>query len=90
MPLGGLVFDSIGNLYGAANVGGSASHGTVFKLSHVPGSPWVLSSLYSFCTLAQCADGLEPSGNLLLDSAGNVYGTTLGGAKGGVVFKITP
>src|SRR5271168_4892131 len=48
--------------------------------------------LYSFCQLANCADGLEPYGGLIFDGAGNLYGTTAtGGASGGgVVFKLTP
>lgn len=91
---------------GTSNIGGgSANAGTVFELSHranrhhatgatvhVPGGPWIFDSLYSFCALPQCLDGLNPLGSLLLDGAGNLYGTTEGGGTvgaQGVIFKIT-
>jgi uncharacterized repeat protein (TIGR03803 family) len=91
-PSGGLIIDSNGNLYSTTGGGGSNGRGTVFKLSHVPGSPWVLDSLYSFCPLfPACADGSEPSGNLVFDSVGNLYGTTpYGGFGYGVAFEIIP
>jgi uncharacterized repeat protein (TIGR03803 family) len=46
--------------------------------------------LYTFCAAANCADGANPSGGLIQDAAGNLYGTTsLGGANGaGTVFKV--
>jgi uncharacterized repeat protein (TIGR03803 family) len=84
---GGLILDSAGNLYGTTTTGGSANQGTVFKLSHVSGSPWTDDVLYSFCALPQCADGFEPTGSLVRDSAGNLYGTTPVGSK---VFEIIP
>ena len=90
VPGGELIFDSSGNLYGTTVEGGNSSLGTVFKFSHVPGSPWILESMYSFCALAQCADGYGPSGSLVLDSAGNLYGTTMGGVGGTKVFEIIP
>jgi uncharacterized repeat protein (TIGR03803 family) len=50
------------------------------------------SVLYSFCSAANCADGVGPDGGLIADSAGNLYGLTFlgGAANGGVVFKLTP
>ena len=46
--------------------------------------------LYSFCALANCADGQTPEANLILDAAGNLYGTTFdGGAHGsGSIFQL--
>jgi uncharacterized repeat protein (TIGR03803 family) len=85
----GLALDSAGNLYGAAASGGEGSQtglqeGVVFKLD-VAGS---FSLLHSFTGLS---DGGGPNG-VLLDGAGNLYGTTYSGGLGnpgaGVVFKI--
>jgi hypothetical protein len=54
------------------------------------------SVLYTFCSIGApqyCYDGAQPTGNLVLDSHGNVYGTTTWGGSevaGGTVFKVTP
>ena len=82
-PLGGLVRDAKGNLYGTTSYGGSSFAGNVFKLDPT-GTETVL---YSF---TGSTDGNSPSGGLIRDSAGNLYGTTfLGGAAGyGTVFKV--
>ncbi|MGO9515975.1 MAG: choice-of-anchor tandem repeat GloVer-containing protein [Candidatus Korobacteraceae bacterium] len=81
----GLVFDSVGNLYGAATTGGSAGGGTVFELTP-SGGHWTLSVLYSF------SGGGGPASSLVMDGLGNLYGTTVSdGANGaGNVFKLTP
>ena len=87
-PYAGLVFDSSGNLYGTAQVGGTGGGGTVFKLSSANGS-WNESTLYSFNATN---DGLYPNSTLIFDTAGNLYGTTVGGGphNDGTVFKLTP
>jgi uncharacterized repeat protein (TIGR03803 family) len=61
--------------------------GTVFKVT--PGG--VFTSIYSFCSLANCADGASPGTLLLAAADGELYGiTALGGASGwGTIFKIT-
>jgi uncharacterized repeat protein (TIGR03803 family) len=94
-PMGGLVIDGGGNLYGATMLGGksqdcSAGCGTVFKLTPKSGGGWSESILYNFCSQANCADGSTPQAGLVLDSAGNLYGTTTtGGAQSrGAVFKL--
>jgi hypothetical protein len=48
--------------------------------------------MYSFCTQANCADGRSPHAGVILDAAGNIYGTTNngGGYARGTVFEITP
>jgi uncharacterized repeat protein (TIGR03803 family) len=97
-PHGSLVFDALGNLYGTTNYGGhtncSSGCGTVFELT--PGSEgWTESVLYSF---TGASDGREPYARLLLDSAGNLYGTTQQGGNVtsacsmgcGTVFKLAP
>lgn len=87
-PSARLIRDAEGNLYGTTNAGGAHGSGTVFKLDNA-GQETVL---YSFCSLASCADGQQPTTGLVQDAAGNLYGTTFyGGANGsGVVFKIAP
>jgi len=84
-PLGGLVFDSAGNLYGSTSSGGSGTGGTLFELSP-SGSGWTLQTL---CSFAGFAPGSGPQSALTMDAAGNLYGTTYGdGAFGdGMVFK---
>ena len=138
LPIGGLVMDKAGNLYGTTNKGGTTNNGTVFKVT--PGG--VETVLYSFAggtadgcqpydvtlvlkkntlygTTFACGakgggtvfkvtlsgtetvlynfpsnnvDGFQPAAGVILDKAGNLYGTTVGGggAIGGIVFKVTP
>ena len=76
-----------------ALVGGAHnSGGTVFELSPSGGGSWTFTVLYNFCTLTNCADGLQPKGGLIFDSHGNLYGTTSGGGanNSGVVFELSP
>jgi uncharacterized repeat protein (TIGR03803 family) len=82
-----IVADAAGNLYGVAIDGGSGRSGVVFKLQ---GS--TMTTLYSFCIQANCADGKSPFGAPTLDAQGNLYGTTSGGGTNasGVLYKITP
>jgi uncharacterized repeat protein (TIGR03803 family) len=77
-PYAGLTFDAAGNLYGTTVGGGD---GTVFKLTPSSGGRWAWSVLHVF--LGKPAR--LPVGGLVLDKAGNLYGTTLN-----VVFEITP
>jgi uncharacterized repeat protein (TIGR03803 family) len=78
-PWGGLVMDSAGNLYGTTVDGGSQGHGVVFELSPGAGGNWTEKILHSFVNNG--ADGVYPYATLILDSAGNLYGTTgYGGA----------
>jgi uncharacterized repeat protein (TIGR03803 family) len=80
-----VIFDSVGNLYGTTQLGGSNGQGVVFELSPVGGS-WTETILYNFCSQAGCADGAEPLTGLIMDPAGNLYGTTSSGA----VFELSP
>jgi uncharacterized repeat protein (TIGR03803 family) len=93
-PIGPLVQDASGNLYGVAQSGGDhncpthflfpgAGCGVVFKID----SHNVLTVLHTF---AGKADGAVPQGGLLLDAAGNLFGTTLKGghSDNGTIFKI--
>jgi uncharacterized repeat protein (TIGR03803 family) len=87
-PSGGLVADRHGNHFGVTAAGGGADDGVVFEVT----SSGTEKLLYSFCSQANCADGGQPSGTLLADKSGNLYGTAaIGGAKKwGVVFKLAP
>lgn len=86
-PLGGLTFDSAGNLYGTTSVGGATGNGTVFEMTR-SGQTWTETVLYSF---AGGNDAASPVQGVAIDTAGNLYGTSpFGGANGdGAVFKLT-
>ena len=83
----GLIFDRSGNLYGATSTAGAGGSGTAYELVHSNGG-WNFSLLYSFVGSPRGG----PIAPLIMDSAGNLYGTTLfDGAYGyGSVFKLTP
>ena len=96
-PWAGLIRDSAGNFYGTTNSGGTGSNsscprsgcGTVFKLSPASGGGWIETVLHNF----NWTDGANPSGNLMMDSAGNLFGSAIqGGAFGncGTLFELTP
>ena len=78
-PVGALVFDGSGNLYGASNSGGINSEGLVFKLSPISGGgvPWTETLLHQF--ISDGTDGVNPVGGVAFDSKGNLYGTTSSG-----------
>jgi uncharacterized repeat protein (TIGR03803 family) len=82
-PYGGVIRDAKGNLYGTTNGGGASGAGVVFKVD-TSGNETVL---YSF---TGGVDGGYPLAGVILDSKGNLYGTTNGGGASGagVVFKV--
>lgn len=85
-PLASVVVDPAGNLYGTTWSGGANNAGVVFKVD-ASGSETILH------TFTGQSDGGGPRGSLILDSANNLYGTTIGGgngSSGGVVFKLDP
>jgi hypothetical protein len=92
LPVGAVVFDKAGNLYGATTEGGSSSCislaqcGTVYQLAPPAkqGDPWTETVLYVFKGNA-AKDGASPVGGLVMDSAGNLYGTTAYGGTGNCV-----
>jgi uncharacterized repeat protein (TIGR03803 family) len=90
-PTGKLIRDAAGNLYGTAG-GGVYGEGVVFKLRPKLGGGWTESVLHSF---SGGADGAAPAAGLIMDTAGNLYGTAGGGSTKahpahGVVFELTP
>jgi len=91
-PMGGLVQDANGVLYGATAGGGAKGHGAVFSLTPPahPGGAWTENILHDF---EGNEDGSAPTGNLLIGSGGVLYGvTSLGGGPNqeGVAFSLTP
>jgi len=93
-PMGGLIFDGLGNLYGTALSGGAGGGGTAFELTPSEGS-WNFILLYNFGGMAY------PKSSLMMDAAGNLYGTTFHGGSGrglcppggpgcGTVYRLTP
>lgn len=89
VPLGSLVFDSAGNLYGTTYGQVNLTGSVIFELS-LTSSGWQETVLHTFCSAAGCSDGTSSRSSLILDSTGNLYGTTAyGGAHGkGVVFEL--
>ena len=93
-----LVFDSSGNLYGTASLGGQGvcpffvgtdACGTVYKLTPQANGSWAFTAIHSF---TGGADGGNPEATLVFDKSGNLYGTTYGGGQYGfgVAFKLIP
>ncbi len=94
-PGAGLVVDGAGNLYGTTYNGGSYNLGAAFELTPGAGGVWTESVIYSFGSVNDGNDGYHPQASLIMDGAGNLYGTTeYGGAAGasgfGTVFELSP
>jgi uncharacterized repeat protein (TIGR03803 family) len=86
-PMGGVVFDNMGSLFGVTAGGGQFFAGTLYRLSP-SGSGWTEQTLHNFTGEL---DGLYPYGGLIRDTSGTLYGTTpFGGLGGGTVFSLTP
>jgi len=90
---GQLTLDASGNLYGPTSFGGGGGgSGVIFKLAPSENGVWTYTVLWAF---NGTSDGWDPSG-VILDSQGNLYGTTIAGGNGGclggcgVVFELTP
>jgi uncharacterized repeat protein (TIGR03803 family) len=105
-PVAKVILGPNGSLYGTAHAGGKLDCGVpgfdfpgcgvVFKLAPQPNQTWTQSVLYTF---TGAGDGANPWGNVILDQAGNLYGTAeFGGDTScvltstgcGTVFKLTP
>jgi len=88
-PYAGLIFDAAGSLYGTTELG-SSGNGLVFEMTPRKDGTWALNVLHYFLGTPE----LRPVAGLLLDKAGNLYGTARDCAPvtgcSGVVFEITP
>ncbi len=97
-PTGNLAFDHAGDIYGTTTGGGTYDYGTVFELT-LSGGAYTESIIQSFNYYG--AGGYAPQGGVVLDSAGNVYGTNVAGGTGtecqlseygscGTIFQLVP
>ncbi len=89
-PQAGLIRDAAGNLYGTTYEGGVNNAGTVFELVPTQGGGWTEKVLHNFHNSG--ANGANPKAGLIVDAAGNLYGTTYNGGihNLGTVFELTP
>jgi uncharacterized repeat protein (TIGR03803 family) len=96
-PVGGLLFDQHGNLYGTTIGGGANGTGTVYELSPNSGGGWTETILYNFGVVGS-GDATYPRSGLIMDSVGNLYGAASGGGTNsgrcgpgcGTVFELSP
>jgi len=83
VPLGALARDAVGNVYGATQDGGVYGYGTVFRVNVLSGAETVLHSFTA-------TEGSDPMAGVVIDSAGNLFGTTFygGGLGFGSIFML--
>jgi uncharacterized repeat protein (TIGR03803 family) len=90
-PDGPLLIDGTDDLYGTTSVGGATGNGTVYRLTPQSDGHWKATVLHSF---TGGANGIEPGGGVVMDKAGNLYGTTIAGGSPncecGLVYKLSP
>lgn len=86
----GLTIDASGNIWGISAVGGAYGYGNVFQLTHNANGQLTQTVLYSFTGGIDGGTPIDKDGPLI-DSEGNLYGTTFGGGtyNDGTVFKLT-
>jgi uncharacterized repeat protein (TIGR03803 family) len=86
-PSAGLIADSQGNLFGTTFLGGTSNLGTVFELARINGT---YSTTTTILANFNGTNGADPSGSLLMDKDGDLFGTTTAGGENGdgTVFEI--
>ena len=90
-PSTNLLIDAAGNIYGATAEGGiGCGCGLVFELSPNGSGGWTDKTIYTFGGFVR--DGENPAGNIAMDAAGNIYGSTAFGGLygGGIVYELSP
>ncbi len=95
LPESSVSFNAAGDLFGTTVTGGTDFSGVIFEMKPGSGGAWQFGLLHTF---TGGHDGNQPFATLLLDTAGNIYGTTSSGGKlsecfaagCGVLFKLTP
>lgn len=93
-PSAAPVMDAPGNLFGTTTNGGAHGAGAVYELTPKSnGKGYAYKIIYDFCSQTHCADGQMPTGGLIVDANGNLYGTALlsdlGNIYGGAAFELT-
>jgi len=73
-----------GVIYGTTTYGGPNGNGTIYKLTPTQKGTWKHTIIYDFPCDTSCPGGFLPVGNLIEDTAGDLYGTTMHGALGGI------
>jgi len=86
VPFSGVVFDSAGNLYGITALGGTEGYGTVYQLSPSSDGTWTERDIVDFPS--SCSPACKPESGIILDSAGNIFGTTPYAA--GIAYEVSP
>lgn len=83
----GVIVDAAGDLFGTTLRGGANSQGTLFEVQRT-----TQTVLHSFCAPTDCSDGGSPTGGLIFDESGNLFGTTQTGGSNfaGTVYELTP
>jgi uncharacterized repeat protein (TIGR03803 family) len=91
MPLGGLIVEASGNIFGITSLGGSNDEGAVFELSPA-GAKYKYTVIYNFCSAPSCTDGARPNAAVAIDASGNLFGTTFikGEHDAGTVYELSP
>ncbi|MEI9929987.1 MAG: choice-of-anchor tandem repeat GloVer-containing protein [Rhizomicrobium sp.] len=93
-PLSEIFVDAAGHLFGTTAAGGTANGGTFYELTRdTQTGKWKRTTLYNFCSKANCTDGSSPLGRLIADASGNFYGVVYSnGAEGGngVAYELSP
>ncbi len=89
VPVGNIIFDAAGNIYGVTGSAGDYGGGTVYELSPAGGGTWTHKDLYSFGGISN--DGTGPDAGLIMDAKGNLYGTTETGGNNfyGTVYELS-
>ena len=87
-PDGHLARDAAGNIYGTAALGGANAAGTLYRMALNSNGTWTFGVVYAFGD----GDGISSMGGIILDAAGNLYGTTAAGGDYGMgtIYEITP
>jgi uncharacterized repeat protein (TIGR03803 family) len=88
LPYGAVALNTAGDIFGTTQLGGASSDGTIFQLVNNGDGGWTENVLHSF----NGSDGASPLGNVVFDTAGNVYGMTGGGGINGqgVAYRLAP
>ncbi len=84
-PVGGLVMDANGDLFGTTSAGGTNGQGAVFELVK-SSTGYTEQVLYSFAGTS--SEGGDSNAALIMDQAGDLYGTEEGNGGGGAVFEL--